>query len=857
MDESGGAMRQLVASTIVFLFVCCTPAGARSPARPRTAQAPPQTSGQPGDLAQASADDLFKVYDKLSNLEASDQHAVTENVTFKRDAGTFTFKEGDLAFAKAVAGHVVAAVFTGEGIFELDPPTEMDRRQISRFTKEQKLRDGFREAVFFFTDDSWSELSRQLKITAGGDSSAAGKELESAQKRLRDELNGWWGNQAKGAFPTRNLAARMLADLSDPTNKGFFLADLKSEHHDRLFYQVSWNRDGILMPGFASDEEVALVHWKPGEYSEWWSGFHLTGEYAENPHPEHRKLLAHASDETIDADVSDNRISATAEIKFEVPEAHLRLLPMSLDGVLRISAVTDQAGNKLRFIQEPRESTSDPWVILPEPAAPGHLYQIKISYDEDSTRESRVIQQQGSGLYYVGSRESWYPSFGAFDDRSHFVLHFRSPKKFVFVATGHPVSSEKDGKTLETQWESEIPYSVVGFNYGDFVSKTRSNDNLTVSAYMGRQLPDVLAGLKSAMDLGDLAQGAMGSRNTEAQTGILTGGLNTSAYAQTGANISFAAFGLYEHYFGGLPFKTLSVTEQPVFGFGQSWPTLIFLPWDSLLDGTTRNSLGLQRSGEGRESYDVVAVHELSHQWWGHMVGWKTYHDQWLSEGFAHFSAALFIEATDPKRFRGFWDMRRWHLLQKDRAGHRPVDVAPLWLNLQADDYLEPQVRNDLIYDKGAYVLEMLRQLMEDSRAKDPDGRFIDTMRDFVSTYAGKNASTEDFRRIVAKHMNDPMDWFFNEWVYGTEIPTYQFSYDMKDAGGGKTILHLELAQSGVSDSFFMKVPVYVWVQGSPHRLGLLGVRGSTTATADIPLPGRPDKVTLDEYHTILAEEKQ
>jgi len=185
------------------------------------------------------------------------------------------------------------------------------------------------------------------------------------------------------------------------------------------------------------------------------------------------------------------------------------------------------------------------------------------------------------------------------------------------------------------------------------------------------------------------------------------------------------------------------------------------------------------------------------------------------------------------------------------------VDVGPLWLNFQTDSYLEPRESYYLRYEKGAYVLQMLRTLMEDSRAQDPNGRFIETMHDFVSTYAGKNASTQDFQHVVARHMNDPMDWFFNEWVYGTEIPTYRFSYDLKDAGGGKTALHMDLAQSGVSDSFFMKVPVYVWVQGQPRRLGLLGVKGSANSTADVTLPVRPDKVTLDEYHTILAEEKQ
>lgn len=827
-------MRRVVVSVVFLFFAADGLSGARPPTRPGT----PQAQAQFADLTQAAAGELLKIYDQLANLQGSDQYAVTENVTFKRDAGTFTFKEGKLSFAAPVAGHVVAAVFTGEGIFNLNPPTEMDRRQIARFTKQPELEDGFREAVFFFTDDSWAQLQSLVNVRPGGDAGAAGRDLQGAQKRMRTELNDWWENERRGAFPMRNLGARMLADLSDPTSKGFFLADIHSEHHDQLFYQVSWNRDGVLMPGFANDEEVMLVHWKPGEYSEWWSGFHLAGEYAHNPHPEHRTLLAHASDETIDADVTQgNRLSGTARVKFEVPEASLRLLPVNLAGVLRISAITDDSGAKLSFIQEDRKLASDLWVILREPAAPGRTYTVKIAYDEDSTRESRIIDQQGSGLYYVGERTSWYPSFGAFDDRTHFVIHFTSPKKFTFVGTGRPVSSEQDGKDMITQWESEIPYSVVGFNYGAFVSKGQSDASLAVRAYAGEQLPDVLVQI--------------------ADSGVL-GSISTASMAGYTAAVGFQAFKLYERYFGALPFKSISITEQPVFGFGQSWPTLVFLPFDSLLDPTIRHGLGLDRSAEAREFYNLVAVHEMSHQWWGHMVGWKTYRDQWMSEGFADFSAALYTQMTEPKKFREIWDLHRRHLLQKDSMGHRPQDVAPMWLNFQADDHLEPQIRTYLVYDKGAYVLEMLRTLMEDSRSQNPDGRFIDTMHDFVSTYAGKNASTEDFRQIVAKHMNDPMDWFFNEWVYGTEIPSYAFNYDVKDTGGGKSTVHLALTQSGVSDAFFMKVPVYVWVQGSAHRLGLLDVRGSTTATADIPLGFRPDKMSIDEHHTILAaEEKQ
>jgi Peptidase family M1 domain len=840
-----------------LLFFGLSAAAASPPRSPQGSPASPPVVTA-ADLATATPEALLKLYAQLNALGGTDQKAVTENVTFKRDAATFTFKDGNLAFAAPVAGHVVAAVFSGEGIFELDPPTDMDRHQISRFTGQPRLQDGFRQAVFYFTDDSWQQLSKLLSVRGGGDAAAAGPALESDQTKIRERLNGWYDNEITGAFSMRNLAARMLADLTDPSSRGFFLADIKSEHHDDLLYQVSWNRDPLFLPQFANDEEVMLMHWKPGQYSEWWSGLHLAGEYASQPHPEHLKLLAHASQERIDAEVGgDDHLAATAEMHFDVTEAPVRVLPFNLEGVLRISSITDESGQKLSFIQEDRKLQSDPWLILPAPAMPGRSYTVKIAYDEDSTRETRIVHQRGAGLYFVTARESWYPSFGAFNDRTHFVLNFTSPKKFTFVATGRPVSSEKEGKELHTSWESEIPYSVVGFNYGDFVAKSRDLDGLTVTAYTGRELPDALAGLKAQMDFYNLRQGPAGGNDAEAASGILTGGLNTAAQAQTAANIGAGAFSLYEHYFGPLPFKNISITEQPVFGFGQSWPTLIFLPWDSLLDATTRNSLRIQRTGEAREFYNVVAVHEMSHQWWGHMVGWKTYRDQWMSEGFADFSAALYIEATDPKHFRSFWDLHRTHLLSKDSAGHRPVEVGPIYLNYQTNSYLEPRESYYLIYEKGSYVLEMLRLLMEDPRSKDPDHLFIETMRDFVSTYAGKNASTADFQKIVEKHVGALMGWFFDEWVYGTDVPHYDFSYTLQDAAGGKTALHMSLAQSGVSDAFTMRVPVYFLLKGEAHRLGFLQAKGSSTVQADVTLPFRPDKITIDEYHRVLSQESQ
>ena len=169
------------------------------------------------------------------------------------------------------------------------------------------------------------------------------------------------------------------------------------------------------------------------------------------------------------------------------------------------------------------------------------------------------------------------------------------------------------------------------------------------------------------------------------------------------------------------------------------------------------------------------------------------------------------------------------------------------------DSYLEPGTSYHLRYDKGAYVLEMLRTMLEDTKAKNPDATFISIMRDFTKTYAGKSASTADFERIVEKDVGQPMEWFFNEWVYGDETPTYNFSYQLQGAGKGKTTVALKLTQSDVSDSFQMGVPLYVTYKGKTIRIGFVQIKGSSTRNARFQLPFRPSSVSIDARKNLLA----
>jgi hypothetical protein len=155
----------------------------------------------------------------------------------------------------------------------------------------------------------------------------------------------------------------------------------------------------------------------------------------------------------------------------------------------------------------------------------------------------------------------------------------------------------------------------------------------------------------------------------------------------------------------------------------------------------------------------------------------------------------------------------------------------------------------------------MLRSLMWDSKAGDQN--FIDMLHDFVATNLQKNASTESFQAMVEKHMtpsmnlaNDGrMDWFFREWVYGTDVPSYRLEYSLTNEAGGKVLFKGTVTQSGVPERFVMAVPLYFDFGGTISRTGSVRLRGNQTSKEfQIRLPQKPKKVMLNEEFDVLAD---
>jgi aminopeptidase N len=229
-------------------------------------------------------------------------------------------------------------------------------------------------------------------------------------------------------------------------------------------------------------------------------------------------------------------------------------------------------------------------------------------------------------------------------------------------------------------------------------------------------------------------------------------------------------------------------------------------------------------------------------------------------------SASLYLTLIekDPKKFLTFWNDERDLLLERNAQGFRAIDVGPLTMGYRTNNSRTGfDITRRLIYPKGAYVLHMVRMMMHDN--KTGDQHFKETMQDFVKTYSGKAATTEDFKSALEKHMtpemdlegNHKMDWFFNEYVYGTQLPTYKLDSSFDIGPDGDVIFNMKLAQSGVDEHFRMLVPMYLELaDGNIYFLGRARMNGNNTVDQKIPLKGlktKPKRAIANYYDDVLA----
>jgi hypothetical protein len=781
------------------------------------------------------------------SMDAS-KSARAENVSIVRDAVHITLTDGTIQLTNPVNGVVFGAVFHGNGRLEAAPPNPIEAHQLVLFTKQDKLNMAFTDATFSFTDNLAEEITKQVKWQANG---PASDELYANRQKDREDMG--------AEYLPRLFKAVMSPDRQ---RTAYFLADLKTK--EKGWVEVRFD---AMQP-----EEVRIGRWAdvgPFKINDVWMNFPAGGRdfrHAYDDPAARQDFLIPAYQ--ITTQLADNAdLTATAKATVQPRYSGEQVLLFSLDSNLRVSSVKDAQGRAIDFFQpRERKERSQSYgdyvaVALKEPTQANRNEDLEFQYGG-----KRVVVKVGGGNYFCHSF-GWYPSAFAnelgvdeFAFRSKFDLTFRSPKKYGLVATGNKVSSTTDGKELITAWNTDIPIAAAGFAFGDYKITTEKVGDIEVQVYANRQPDDLLSALQSHFDnpIDDLAAGPGGSHVSESAVGTFSAAALTKTISSETAN----TLRVFQNYFGPYPYKQLAVTNI-IGSYGQGWPGLLYLGWFTFLDSTQRHELGMKNQ---TGLTDFFRGHESSHQWWGHRVGWKSYHDQWLSEGFAEFSGKLYVQfRQNQKEFLEQFRRDKELLQAGDVKMHQVDSLGPIWMGRRIrSSETNPSSYQNLIYSKGGYVLQMLREQLADPRNPDPDHLFKAMMQDYCKTFDNRPASTEDFKSIVEKHMtrnmdldgNHRMDWFFNQYVYGTGIPHYNFRVSLEPTPDGKTHVKGEMSRSGVPDMWKDVVPLYAHAGDKTMRLGTLAITHATEPL-DLTLPVRIDRLSINDHEDLLANVKQ
>jgi len=812
---------------MTFLALWCLASPALSPAvRP---SAPP---------AEQSPHEL---YDALNALRidpaATYRIAPANRIELRRGDVLVALEEGKLAFFAPLEGRVTGFVFAGRGHTLGFPRDPVEKQQMAHFLGAPVLDQVFLTAYVRFTDDAAEDLIHQLQ------SAKVSPEIDSEFAAQSDSFIGKLN---------ASQTLRILEDRLTQNPKPYFYAALEGAetgYFDFLFDQQ--RREPVLL---GQSRKLGNV-----PYYDVWASYSVPGSVP--PAVDFRAL-----DYTLDTTVlADNSLDATASVHLRAETSGERLLTFQLSRALHAEAVTDEQGKPLAYFQnegmtpQERSVRGNDYihVVLPQASQKGQEVTIHFHY------RGNVIENAGNGVLFVGARESWYPHLGDQAEFASYDVTMHWPRHLKLVATGAKLDEQVSGESRVGHWHSVSPLSIAGFNLGDYASISNSSQARAIDVYANRQLEQALSNRlnpseSSPLPSIDLPHGSAGSRSREAMQ--LPQPSPADALKQLGKEID-ASIHFYETYSGPFPYRTLSVSQIPG-TFGQGWPGLLYLSTFSFLSPEAQSRAGLNSTGQ--EAFtDIVPYHEVAHQWWGNIIGWSSYHDQWIDEAIANYLALLFAESRKPSghQVRVWLERYRRQLLEKKPGSDQvPAEIGALTVGNRLNSSKSPSGFEEVIYPKGSWVIHMLREMLRQPGAKDPDARFVALLRTLSTKYAYRALSTGDLQKEVEAVMTPAMDleggrsmeWFFEQWVRGTGIPHYRVEFSTHETEKGM-VVRGKLFQTNVPRSFITSVPVYAnFGVGRPAYLGVVVATGVETSF-HFTARTAPRKLVIDPQMTLLC----
>jgi len=717
--------------SLVVEFLIETPGKARILTTGMDMRRPPN-----GDLASwrfvaaerlTFVDGLYKLrIDTTRPLTARDLEVTSEDLVLLLPEGT--------AFRVECDDGVTGLILLGRGQMTFSPTSAAERGQLRLFSGEDTLSSPFDYAFVRINPADYQNRVSTANLTP--------------------------------AAPDARLARRAEELLAEYAPKSFNvdLQDLSSD----AWYLIPPIRD--LLAEIETRRFDTLTYTLTTENAEDVTVFRRKDRRTLALYPSVAKLAARGrfySDDVLrDYDVLDYNVEASidprrktirgrARLSIRVRSTSLTTLRLRLFESFSVTGITSVEYGRLLYLRVRGQNSV--LVNLPQSVPQDSDLTLVVTYggevstqelDSDTVTVAPDVQDQPriadqtEPTLLLSNRSYWYPQ-NPVPDYATASLRIVVPAGYTCLASGHPAPSEAVS----------------------FEGSQGARDGLAFTFRANQPLRYLALVITRAVRIGDAT--VVIDNQTDPGSGVDSIALSVAAHSslrgrsrevmkETESILQF-----YSSLMGDAPYTSLSVvlleSELPG-GHSPGYFALINTPVSFAAAPWRGDPASFDNFPE------FFLAHEIAHQWWGQAIGWKNYHEQWMSEGFAQYFAALYAQRARGERV--FADMlrqfRRWSLSESDQG---PVHLGARLGHVKS----EPRVFRALVYNKAAAVLHMLRRLLGDEA-------FFRGLRRFYMDRRYQKAGTEDFERVMEAESGRVLDRFFERWIYGSGIPRVRYS---------------------------------------------------------------------------------
>ena len=775
-----------------------------------------------------------------AGLDPSACYRVRDLEISQEDA-QFYLTDGYLIFGKPVNGAPVAAVFSaevegGDAEVLLLPSSRSERKSLAGYTGSPNLNEHFTNAVFLFTEAQARGLAAQIR--------AKGEARNSPEVGavLADQWTLTVGN-LMGSFESR-MVLDLLGGSSGP--QGFFEAIIQSKKLGN--FDVSYDGRGY------EQLNAGQLNARNGKsyYDTWTSFASRSHRNAPPPAPE-EEILSYRMEATLD---SSFVLHCVTRIKFRAKAESRNVIPFDLSAQMRATEATlDGApaevfeNDSLRDMLVQNNGDELLLIVPPQSLDPGSEHEVEIHH------EGKVVLDAGHQVFFVSSRGSWYPNRGA--QFATYDVTYRYSKNLDLVSAGELTEDRTEGDVRITRRVPDGRIRLLAFNLGVYERKVLERGGIRIEVSANREVEDALRYRPQEQPF---TAPTIGNPVRRAPRGFAETGtaepppppqvVNPANQLSNVADDIAAAVEFFRARFGEPPVHQIEVSPVPG-RFGQGFAGMIYLSTLSYLPVTAR-PLSLMPPWQQVFFGEFLRAHEVAHQWWGNIVTAGSYRHEWLMEALANYSALMFLESRPengkaPKFIDGMLDQYRRQLLTKGPDGGTAESEGPIVQGRRLEKSNNPNAWIAVAYGKGAWIIHMLRRRMGDAP-------FTKMLTELRRRYEWKPIDTEQFRLLCAEFLPpkspDPtLENFFDQWVYGTGIPTLKLTYSVKGKPGALKLTGT-ITQSDVADEFSVTVPVEI--QTGRGKVVRLVETASDPVEFSVPVAVAGAKAVLDPGSSVL-----